>query len=175
MSLQLVVREVKLPLRCWPQASAASDEPSLVCPLCALNKHQDSERTALFSRSGYIVCQQCGLLSGIFLSDGTPVIPAKNSAVLIGYADVTAAVRQALAGSGHLLDFVVRDDLKPTEHVSFTFEPIVIEDENARGDFPPAVPQFSDKRFAQIAPALRNVPDSVMRILSGGRLAVGVR
>ena len=82
MSLQLVVREVKLPSRCWPQASAASDEPSLVCPLCALSKHQDTERTAVFARSGYIVCQQCGLLSGIFLSDGTPIIPAKP---LIGY------------------------------------------------------------------------------------------
>ena len=175
MSLQLVVREVKLPLRCWPQASAASDECSLICPLCALNNHQDTEKTALLSRSGYIVCTSCGLLSGIFLSDGTPVIPAKNSAVLVGYAEVIASVRKALEGSGHLLDFVVRDETKPTEHVSFTFEPIVIEDENARGDFPPAVPQFSDKRFAQIAPALRNVPDSVMRVLSSGRLAVGVR
>ena len=175
MSLQLVVREVKLPVRCWPQASATSDEPSLVCPLCALNKHQDTERTALFSRSGYIVCQQCGLLSGIFLSDGTPVIPAKNAAVLVGYADITAAVRQALSGSGHLLEFVIRDEHKPTEHVSFTFEPIVIEDEQARGDFPPAMHNLSDSRFAKIAPALRNVPDSVMRVLGSGRLAVGVR
>jgi hypothetical protein len=131
MMHRFLVRQVLFVRRgCWPVNENPVGEPSLVCPLCALERHDDSQQTASFTNHGYITCLQCGRVSAIYLPDGTPVVPIVSGPRpdrLLVSVNGNADIRPALNGQVHLLDLVSLDEARPVQSVSFAIEPITLE------------------------------------------------
>src|SRR5689334_1491659 len=97
--MPFTVRPVHIPRHCWPMNAVV--EPTMVCPLCALEKHQNTGLTAIVARNGYIQCQRCERFAAVFAEDGTPIVPVRLDAHSIRLtADAQKQVRAILAGSG---------------------------------------------------------------------------
>lgn len=126
--MKLLVRQVRLAKRCWPPGDNLVADPSLVCPLCALEKHQ-AELSAGYSRQGYIRCATCDRLSAIYTPDGMSVVPlvsATRANGLIRALSAFETIRSALAGEVHLFDLVALDALQPIVEVTFEINTIVL-------------------------------------------------
>jgi len=141
MNKQMLVREVHVRKGCFSRRDDADVEPTLVCPLCAVEgKIHGNERTATLANTGHIWCNKgCGRYSAIVMRgtrDGeVSLFPTdlKSAWHLPVQAQALGILRPALAGQSDLLAVVTLDDIQPDAVVGFQLPRLRI-DERALGE-----------------------------------------
>lgn len=112
-------RQAVMPRRtCWPaRAQPQSNQPTIVCPLCASRSKDQTHLTAVYDPAGYISCLTCRTQCKIVSDSGCDIVPADLSSLSLQQQLLEAIqlLKTALAGSGTLLSFVTVDDTSLAE------------------------------------------------------------
>lgn len=171
------VQEIRLRRQCFPFEHVES-EPSVVCPLCAVEKHDALSRTAVYLKSGYIKCHACGRVSAIVTVDGLSVIPGSLSVLNVRrLLNELSQLRSALSGNGELLDLLV-EEKHPAEEAPFNLYRIVLEGGAAAGEQELDPDQEAAQPFSPAAAAriksLEDAPLALRRLLGIGNVPVEV-
>ncbi len=158
------VQEIHMRRHCFPLEHTDS-EPSVVCPLCAVEKHDATRQTAVYLKSGYIKCHACGRVSAIVTADGLSVIPGSLSVLNVRrLLDELAQLRSALSGNGELLDLLM-EETYPAEVAPFNLYRIVLEG----GASEPGQELESDEDARQLdhlaaAPRIKSLEDAPLAL-----------
>ena len=136
MEKQMLVREVHLNRGCFSRPDDADVEPTLVCPLCAMEgKVHPRQRTATLANTGHIWCHRgCGRYSMIvtrgFRGGECQLYPCELGSAwnLSVQTKALSLLKPALEGkNGDVRDFVTRDDFQPEATVGFRLPKLVVD------------------------------------------------
>lgn len=138
--IKLLVRQVNIRRGCWGTECDPVGAPTLVCPLCTLERKHPEQRTAIVARrTGHIQCLVsyggCGRNISVFVRTAqgveVPLYPMqflKDPRTLETQSRAFALLNPALAGEGDLLDVVAMDDVQPQVDVNFVLPRITVDE-----------------------------------------------
>lgn len=136
MKTQMLVREVYVRKGCFSRRDDSDVEPTLVCPLCAMEgKVHSHQRTATLANTGHIWCHRgCGRYSAIVMPGGRDgeisLFPCdlRSAWHLQAQTQALVVLRPALAGEGDILSLVARDDVHPEAIVGFRLPKLIVDE-----------------------------------------------